>query len=88
MGDDQYDRTVHRNKKTHRPSGGYTLFLDGSTHRFRPDRMGPEGKRLDTTLGNCDWQNNLGFRAYFWGTAFSGYRWPCLGATCGHTWGQ
>ena len=68
---DCYYYTGHREKSTHRPYGGHSAFLDGSVRWFNANKLGPEGKGIDTQLGNYDWQDTRGTRSFFWGTAFN-----------------
>ncbi len=63
-----YDRTAHK-AVSGRPTGSNNSFLDGSVVWFHRDVLGPEGKGIDTTVGNYDYFGKEGFRSYFWGVS-------------------
>ena len=63
------DFTAHKSEGG-RPTGSNNSFLDGSVAWFHRDVLGPEGKGIDTNLGNYDYLGVTGHASYFWGVAF------------------
>ena len=62
------DLTAHKTVNG-QPTGSNNSFLDGSVVWFHRNVLGPEGKGIDTTVGNYDYFGKEGFRSYFWGVS-------------------